>query len=361
MTRIALLLPLAACTLNEPMPEITPPPERPAISIGVTTLDTEALGEVEIWYPAADEAGEQPGYEVGGLTFDTDTLAFRDATPATGSWPLVVFSHGLGGFRGQSYFLTEALAAEGYVVIAMDHPGTTLADLTSENLGQAVGARLADLRDLVDLAPDALADLDIQLQSDEFHMIGHSLGSWTALAVGGGQVDPTAFHEACLDGGGPACNFFEGEDLTLLSDVVVSPDPRVRSVVAIAPGGWYAFGEDGANLKDVTRPLVIAGVEDADLPFYRENVPTWERLADGSPMVAIKRTGHWAFTDLCRIVPVVDCEGETAGFLDPAGVREIVIESTLAHLEQQPLEALELDPEEVDIYLTGESAPPAPE
>jgi predicted dienelactone hydrolase len=50
------------------------------------------------------------------------------ATPAPGSWPVIVFSHGFGGIRFQSYFLTERLATHGFIVIAPDHPGNTLVD-----------------------------------------------------------------------------------------------------------------------------------------------------------------------------------------------------------------------------------------
>jgi len=143
MNRWLPVLILMSCGEAEPEPAEPAATPRPAVGVGVQTFTLGELGEVEVWYPAADSEGEAASYNVGGLIFDVDTLALRDATPATGAWPLVVFSHGLGGFRGQSYFLTEALAEAGFVVLAIDHPGTTLDDLTATDLGRAVGAGLA--------------------------------------------------------------------------------------------------------------------------------------------------------------------------------------------------------------------------
>ena len=40
-------------------------------------------------------------------------------------WPLILFSHGLDGCGAQSKFLTEALAAHGYIVAAPDHADAT--------------------------------------------------------------------------------------------------------------------------------------------------------------------------------------------------------------------------------------------
>lgn len=49
----------------------------------------------------------------------------KDAPPACGPLPLVVFSHGLGGCGTQSLFFTEELARHGYVVAAPDHDDAT--------------------------------------------------------------------------------------------------------------------------------------------------------------------------------------------------------------------------------------------
>ena len=98
----------------------------------------------EIWYPAAETARGQTGASYvlddlipaefippEGTTAKVTTPAVRDAAPydADEPFPAVVFSHGSGGVRQQSTFLTAVLASHGYVVAAPDHTGNTLRDL----------------------------------------------------------------------------------------------------------------------------------------------------------------------------------------------------------------------------------------
>ena len=51
-----------------------------------------------------------------------------DAPVVAGPRPLVVFSHGRSGLRTSYVMLCEGLAARGFVVVALDHPGDTLLD-----------------------------------------------------------------------------------------------------------------------------------------------------------------------------------------------------------------------------------------
>src|SRR4051812_19688148 len=48
-------------------------------------------------------------------------VVWQPAGRATGRWPVVIFSHGLGGCPTQSRFMTKGLAARGYLVIAPFH------------------------------------------------------------------------------------------------------------------------------------------------------------------------------------------------------------------------------------------------
>lgn len=41
---------------------------------------------------------------------------------AEASWPVLIFSHGFGGFREQNRFQAEELASHGYIVVGVDHP-----------------------------------------------------------------------------------------------------------------------------------------------------------------------------------------------------------------------------------------------
>ena len=81
-----------------------------------------------VWYPALNPDGlpEAASYPWGEFTLQGEALRDAAPDPAGGPYPLVIFSHGLGGLRLQSLFYTEHLASYGFVVIAVDHPGSTL-------------------------------------------------------------------------------------------------------------------------------------------------------------------------------------------------------------------------------------------
>src|SRR5690606_33792011 len=106
---------------------------------------------VELWYPALPAPGADPSdYGTLSLTRNAyrDAPADRRAVP----FPLVAFSHGYGGVRYQSTFLTEHLASHGFVVVAPDHPHNTLFDLDAAATAQVALARPGDISAAVDEA-----------------------------------------------------------------------------------------------------------------------------------------------------------------------------------------------------------------
>src|SRR5262249_11533673 len=140
---------------------------------------------------------------LGSVTLSQD--AVRDSTACAGSFPLVAFSHGSGGHRRQSTFLCTHLASHGYVVAAVDHAGNTAADTllgaTAAEVDAWIAARPADIRWLLDRILDgATSELGHIVDADRIGVVGHSFGGWTVLEA-------------------------------------TARDPRIRAVVAMAPGG----------------------------------------------------------------------------------------------------------------------------
>jgi dienelactone hydrolase len=178
--------------------------------VGVRTV-AERRGDralaIEVWYPASDE---HAGEDVAPATRDTYELvpglptawqeAARDATARPGRFPLVAFSHGYGGHRRQSTFLSTHLASHGYVVAAVDHTGNTILDVMQALLVQQAGGTYPDYRTILDefivarpadvsFAIDRLFDgaggLEGRIDRERVGMAGHSFGGWTTLAVTG--------------------------------------------------------------------------------------------------------------------------------------------------------------------------------
>ncbi len=96
---------------------------------------------IQIWYPTDDLDGEKERYiDYGELRIealasqfdyrpflfkkliDVETNSIKKAEPSTqSSFPLIIFSHGLGGNRTQNTIMIEELTSHGYVVIAIEH------------------------------------------------------------------------------------------------------------------------------------------------------------------------------------------------------------------------------------------------
>ena len=98
---------------------------------------------LEVWYPAALAAGQQPGGEYRVITRDpaiTATIlgkAVRDAAPLAGpgapkpgdgGYPLVIISHGYPGNRYLMSHIGENLASKGFVTVSIDHKDSTYDD-----------------------------------------------------------------------------------------------------------------------------------------------------------------------------------------------------------------------------------------
>jgi predicted dienelactone hydrolase len=115
---------------------------------------------------------------------------------APGKVPLVLFSHGFGSCGTQSTFLTQGLAARGYVVMAPEHQDSSCigqggpgrpeipfhdapkwSDATYRDRGQDLVRLIAALK-----ADPAWRD---RIDFDHVGLAGHSLGGYTVLGLAG--------------------------------------------------------------------------------------------------------------------------------------------------------------------------------
>jgi predicted dienelactone hydrolase len=268
--------------VSEPEPVVDdPPPYDPSapgpFAVGVTTVDLFDSSRwrtipVDIWYPMdpANPDGSDNVYELElfGLTlYEMATPARRDGTPLDGDWPAVMFSHGYGGIRFQSYFLTEHLASHGFVVIAPDHPGNTLMDFY--NLGSDEAAyqssvdRPLDITFALDSVLDGSAGFRGSIDPDRVGITGHSFGGWTSI-------------QAPLD------------------------DPRLIATFPMAPGfKETAYPEMTADLGIPF--FEFGGSEDATCEFEENQLPAYEAAGPPRYLVEILGAGHLDFSNLCEI------------------------------------------------------------
>jgi predicted dienelactone hydrolase len=229
------------------------------------------------------------------------------------------------------------------VVVAPDHPLNNLLELHPDETANAAARRPGDVSATLDWwLETGAAELGVGVREDAIGVAGHSFGALTSLVVGGGRWDVDTLEAHCDNEGGTVCNFIEGQVVD--RDLVASqgqPDPRVRATVALAPGGWYVFGEGG--LDEVAAPLMLAGTRDVDLPYEREARPTWEATA-GATLGTLADAGHWAFSDMCALLPLEDCAGASGGFMEPARVVEITTSRATAHFRVHLLGDVDAEP-----------------
>ena len=192
---------------------------------------------VEVWYPAA--AGVQGLTAMkafirdGKMEIDLHGKAVRDATPADGTYPFVIVSHGYPGNRFLMAHLAENLASKGYVVAAIDHQDSTYRDKAT--FGSTLGNRSLDrvfvLNEFARLSGDAGSFLNGLVDTDTTGLIGYSMGGYAAVITSGGGVT-----QASVDypWGGPHGTL--GVHLSGSDSHNALPDPRrIKTAVAIAP------------------------------------------------------------------------------------------------------------------------------
>lgn len=243
---------------------------------------------VDYWYPIAPgTTGPKSRYELTpALGYDSD-VAIADAPVSPDRpFPFVVYSHGSGGLRYVSSFLTEALASHGFVVAAPDHAGNTAVDTlagTSVSPDQTQFDRPKDVSYVITdaLERDAPASgdwLSGAIDTAKIGVLGHSLGGFTALAVAGGFAGPL----------GP-----------------IVPDFRVKTVVGMAP--YTRPLQPGKHAQGVAVPtLLIGGTKDTTTPIDADIDPLVSQIgAVPFVRVILEGAGHQSFTDICRYVDVV--------------------------------------------------------
>ena len=255
------------------------------------TTDGPRTLMTEIWYPAADDTRSLPknkfsDFFLGGkngalnagltMAFKIDlkeidktykNVAVRDARIRDGVYPLLVFSHGNGGIRGQNAFWCDHMASHGYIVMSPDHTGNCAVTAIDGNLivynnegrGAAAVDRPKDLSFLIDVMTrmNKGADSRFMGRVDLEHIgaAGHSFGGYAAAAVA--DADPRIDAIAPMAAVGrerenydcPAMLLLATEDAT----IGLEGNKRIREyydeskgphyMVEVVDGGHYSFTE----------------------------------------------------------------------------------------------------------------------
>lgn len=253
--------------------------------------------QMVVWYPA--NTTKTPELIRDDAVF-YGALAVPDAPPASGEHPLVVISHGNGGNWGNQLWLASALAHQGYIVAAVNHPGTTSKDRSPQAAAQ-LWQRPKDLSRAID-AVLAQPQQFGAVTKGRIAAVGHSLGGWTVLEIGGARFDPVLFAKDCnvhaqLSG----CKAYQKMNPDSAQVAADLSDKRVTAVVSLDLG--LSRGMTDASLAALPAPVLVlaAGVPAAELPAELESADLAKRLPQASTQyLKISDASHFSFMATCK-------------------------------------------------------------
>jgi predicted dienelactone hydrolase len=227
---------------------------------------------------------------------DIEIGVWSPDAPTAGPAPLVVMSHGNGGWYRGAEDTARALADAGFVAAALTHTGDNFRD---QSRALDMANRPRQLRVLTDYM---LSDWKgpVVIDADRVGAFGFSSGGFTVLADVGAVPDAKAIAQHCRQG---AAYF----DCRLIANHRANPttwtgwrrDPRIKAVVSAAPALGFAFTT--ASLATIRIPVQLWRAEQDEVlpsPLYVE--PVRDRLPTPPEYHLVPNAGHFDFLPPCN-------------------------------------------------------------
>jgi predicted dienelactone hydrolase len=251
--------------------------------VGVTTIRLQDRS-VEVYYPAKKGASNDTPADVYKQTDPipapmlsmfkipetvdlSQTIPARRNIAAAGGepFPVVLFSHGAGGWRGMHGIILSGMASWGFVVASTDYTEYGF----SSQFGARPGGDMSRRRESVTKAVAATIERLEAENADTSSRLYGVLDTKRIGAVGHSAGGGTMFGE--LD------------------------NPRIGAII-----GWAPVPPQG-EVKSRTPTMIISGVNDIAIP-PKTLEAAYERLNAPKRYVMIDNMGHNAFSDTCLAI-----------------------------------------------------------
>jgi len=251
--------------------------------------------QLDVWYPTlADETAHGYGLSTGRVA--------AGAAVASGTFPLMLLSHGALGDATNYSWIAEYLSRHGFVIVGVSHFGE------SPVFGQATvdpttvsrfGARTRDLAFALEFVLRR-SQWASAIDPARIGAIGHSSGGATVVMLAGGRYQPESMAAYCRSQAGsgdkgcryPAATAAAGED-----DIPVA-DGRVRAIVLLDPAVGPAF--DQATLAEVKVPALVVGSVDNDFVPFASHAGRYAALLSNVEALRLDGgEGHFVYLDEC--------------------------------------------------------------
>ncbi|MDD5034786.1 MAG: alpha/beta fold hydrolase [Methylococcaceae bacterium] len=268
---------------------------------------------VDIWYPAHSKIASKGSPAIYSITIPTIvdstniTLADRPYTflqfnapltqdeklqpayenvPAVPGkrFPLIIVSHGFGASSFLMSKISLALASHGFIVVAPNHPGSTILD-GSADIPHALALYAQDVPFVIDQmlvqnksGRDSDNPLRGHINTGKIAVLGHSLGGFAAYSGASGYANA---------------------DLK----ITVPADRRIKAIVPVEGAYWGLTTQELSRIKIPALLIGVADIHYGDTTgsgIGNGNSVPWG-LLNGYPKyrVDVKKTLHSSFVSLC--------------------------------------------------------------
>lgn len=230
-------------------------------------------------YPAAPESTATP-FKV---YMATNLHLYKDAPFVSDGLkhPLVMFSHGAGGNASGYVWFGEYLASHGYLVAMAYHYRANTFDSSALYVRSRLWQRPRDISlDISHLLRDKVWGPHID--PNQIGVAGHSQGGFTALWLGGANINPQLFlqFQRGWKNNAMVPAYLREQMSPDAEPALHVRDDRVKAAFAMAPGDIPGFGMDEAGLRQMRIPAyIIVGAGDTTTPpkdnaeFAAKNIP----------------------------------------------------------------------------------------
>lgn len=296
-----------------------------AYKVGTSRFIVSETLPVQIWYPTDAQTQNAPYLLEGqalieGLskTLGVPPIALQHwlliTTPAqldapilmqSNTFPVILFTHGLGGFKAQNTALMLELASHGYFVVAVDQPTYAAATVVNQELildqhPELVGAMISDLDEhmgqwltnmqlVIQELPDINRQFNGMLDVNRMAAIGHSFGGATAYQLL--STEPQILAAVNMDGG-----FFGAIEPSLKPFLLFNAESTL-DVVDFTNQVNSVSDEEFLNIIGLPKEDVLVNF---DALLERR----CRALQGNSYAVLISDVQHISFSDLPRLSPL---------------------------------------------------------
>ena len=236
------------------------------------------------------------------------------------NFPLIVFSHGLGGMRMQNTIQCEELASRGYVVVAMDHAfdahatffkDKTFADFRSGIEGKVTPQQFWEIR--TPQLETRAADISFVLDQITNHKINGRNDFYQSIKTENVGVFGHSF------GGATA----------IMASI---SDDRIKACINL--DGWIVPVPEMVVKSGLKKPFLYIGQESwKDTLNYSKLDRLVQNTKSSKKIIILEHTKHYDFTDIAQIAPVASRLGIT-GSMNNLDLKKKLNEEVIIFFDQ---------------------------